>query len=132
MIQDLGEKRGGQSVSMRQWLDAGLKVGVGTDWTLMPPNPWEVLYFFVTRKNRYGEPVGPEQKISRQEALRLATMGNAYITFEENTKGSIEPGKLADFAVLDQDYLTVPEEEIKNITVRLTVVGGKVVYQKGE
>ena len=130
MIQNWGKERGGQSFRTRQWLEAGLKVGVGTDWTLMPPNPFEVLYLLVTRKNRFGELVGPEQKISRQEALRLATIGNAYITFEENTKGSIEIGKLADFAVLDRDYLTVPDEDIKNITAQLTVVGGKVVFEK--
>lgn len=130
MIQDWGEKRGAEANQTRQLLDAGIHVGVGTDWTLMPPNPFEVLYFLVTRKNRYGEPAGLDQRISRREALRLATMGNAYITFEENVKGSIEPGKLADFVVLDRDYLTIPAEEIKDIRVLMTVVGGKVVFQK--
>ncbi|HEV2387629.1 MAG TPA: amidohydrolase [Candidatus Acidoferrales bacterium] len=132
MIQDWGQQRGAESVRTRDWLAAGLKVGVGTDWTLMPPNPFEVLSFLVTRKNRYGELVGPDQRISRQDALRLATMGNAYITFEENTKGSIEVGKLADFAVLDRDYLAIPEDDIKNIKVLRTVVGGKVVFQNGD
>jgi predicted amidohydrolase YtcJ len=128
-----GEDRGANNnVSTRDWLDAGLKVGVGTDWTRMPPRPFEVLYFLVTRKNRFGESAGPRQKVSREEALRLATMGNAYITFEENVKGSIEPGKLADFVVLDRDYLTVPEEEIKSITAQQTVVGGRVVFEKGK
>ena len=130
MIQDWGTERGGQSFRTREWLEAGIKVGVGTDWTLMPPNPFQVLHFLVTRKNRFDELVGPEQKIDRQQALRLATIENAYITFEENIKGSIEPRKLADFVVLEQDYLTIPEDQIKNITVRQTVVGGKVVFDK--
>lgn len=132
MIQDWGVKRGGQGNQTRQLLDAGIRVGVGTDWTLMPPNPFEVLYFLVTRKNRYGEPAGLEQRVTRQEALRLATVDNAYITFEENIKGSIEAGKLADFVVVDRDYMTIPEEQIKDIGVLMTVVGGKVAFEKGQ
>ena len=59
-------------------------------------------------------------------------MDNAYITFEENVKGSIEPGKLADFVVLDRDYMTIPENEIKDIGVLMTAVGGKTVFEKGQ
>jgi predicted amidohydrolase YtcJ len=132
MIENWGKERGEQSSRDRDWLNAGVRTGMGTDWTRMPPNPFEVLYFLVTRKNRFGDLIGPEQKITRQEALRLGTIDNAYITFEENTKGSIEPGKLADFVVLTQDYLTVPNDEIKNIKAQLTVVGGKVVFEKGK
>lgn len=130
MINYWGKERGEESSRDRDWLDAGLHTGMGTDWTLMPPNPFEVLSFLVTRKNRFGELVGPDQRITRQEALRLGTIDNAYITFEEDVKGSIEKGKLADFIVLDRDYLTVPDDEIKNIGVLKTVVGGKVVYAK--
>jgi predicted amidohydrolase YtcJ len=130
MIQDWGKERGEESSRVRDWLDAGVHTGMGTDWTLMPPNPFEVLSFLVTRKNRFGELVGPDQRITRKEALRLGTIDNAYITFEEGVKGSIEPGKLADFIVLDRDYLTVADDDIKNIVVLKTVVGGKVVYEK--
>ncbi len=130
MINYWGKERGEESSRDRDWLDAGLHTGMGTDWTLMPPNPFEVLSFLVTRKNRFGELVGADQRITRQEALRLGTIDNAYITFEEDVKGSIEKGKLADFIVLDRDYLTVPDDEIKNIGVLKTVVGGKVVYAK--
>jgi predicted amidohydrolase YtcJ len=128
-----GESRGStHNVPTREWLDAGVKVGVGTDWTRMPNRPFEVIYFLVTRKNRYGDLVGPQQKVSRQEALRLSTIDNAYITFEENVKGSIENGKLADFVVLDKDYFTVPDEQIKDIKAFMTVVGGKVVFEQGK
>jgi predicted amidohydrolase YtcJ len=132
MIENWGKQRGEQSSRDRDWLDAGVRTGMGTDWTRMPPNPFEALYFLVTRKNRFGVLIGPEQKITRQEALRLGTIDNAYITFEENIKGSIETGKLADFAVLDRDYLTVPDEQIKDIKSQLTVVGGRVVFERGK
>jgi predicted amidohydrolase YtcJ len=128
MVQNWGKERGGSSFRTREWLNAGLKVGAGTDWTLTPPNPFEVLYFLVTRTNRYGDVMGPEQRVSRQEALKLVTIDNAYITFEEDTKGSIEAGKLADFVVLDRDYLAVPDAEIRQIKPEMTVVGGKVVF----
>jgi predicted amidohydrolase YtcJ len=97
----------------------------------MPPNPFEVLYFLVIRTSRYGEVVGSDERISRQDALELVTINNAYITFEERLKGSIEQGKLADFVVLDRDYLSVPESDIKDIKPHMTVVGGKVVFEAG-
>jgi len=74
--------------------------------------------------------MGADQKISREEALRAATLGNAYLTLEEGTKGSIEVGKLADMIVLMEDILTCPEKNIENMQVAMTVVGGKVVYTK--
>ena len=70
----------------------------------------------------------PTQKISRQEALRLATINNAYFTFEEDIKGSLEPGKLADFVILSDDIMTVPEEKILEIKPLATYVGGRKVY----
>ena len=72
--------------------------------------------------------MGADQKITRQEALRLSTMGTAYLTFDERTKGSIEAGKLADFVVLAQDILTIPEKGIEQAKVLMTVVGGKAVF----
>ncbi len=73
-----------------------------------------------------------EQRITRQEALRLFTINNAYLTFEENVKGSLEPGKLADLVVLSDDIMTCPVDKILDLTVLMTMVNGKVVFQHKE
>jgi cytosine/adenosine deaminase-related metal-dependent hydrolase len=78
-----------------------------------------------------GNPLGlpkPDQRISRQAAIRLATINNAWLMFEEQTKGSIEPGKLADLVVLSEDPLTCPEPRLRDARVLLTMVGGRIVY----
>ena len=82
----------------------------------------------MTRRSAAGEVIGPAQKISRADALRIETINNAYLTFEEKIKGSIEAGKLADFVILSQDIMTVPEEQIRAITPLATYVGGKKAY----
>ena len=74
--------------------------------------------------------LGADQKITRQEALRLETINNAYTTFEEGIKGSIEPGKLADLVVLADDIMTVPAKSIESMNVLMTLVGGKIAYQR--
>ena len=74
----------------------------------------------------------PRQKISRQEALRVSTINNAYLTFEETVKGSIEAGKLADFLILSQDILTVPEDKILSIHPLATYVGGRKVFSSND
>ena len=119
---------------MRELLDHGLSVSGGSDW---PPflklpgptnNPFVNIYFYVTRNTLDSGPFGTEQKISRAEALRVETINNAYLTYEENVKGSIEPGKLADFLILSHDILTVPEEQIRSILPLATYVGGRKVF----
>ena len=92
-------------------------------------NPFPVIYFCVTRKNINGKVIFPDQKITREEALRCYTINNARLTFEEEIKGSIETGKLADLAVLSHDILTCPEDQIKDIKALVTIVGGKIVYE---
>jgi hypothetical protein len=87
------------------------------------------MWIAVTRRTVDGSVLNPEQRLDRLEALRMWTLNGAYLTFEEELKGSIEPGKLADLIVISKDYLACPAEEIKDIEVLLTVVGGKVVYQ---
>jgi len=123
-----GEERASKTMRMRDWLDAGLIVGGGSDWTLLPANPFWMIYFWVTRDTRLGGVIGPDQRISREEALRVMTINNAYITFEENIKGSLEPGKLADLVVLSDDILTVPDSQIRDVAAQLTMVGGEIVH----
>jgi len=88
------------------------------------------MYHFVTRETISGGVLGAGQKITRQEALRIGTMGNARLTFEQQIKGSIEPGKLADFVVLDEDILGVDSKRIEQMKVLMTVSGGKTVFTR--
>ena len=99
---------------------------------MVPYPPLWTIYHFVTRDTISGGVLGADQKITREEALRLSTTGNAYLTFEEKIKGSIEAGKLADFVVLSEDILTVPDKQIQETKVLMTVVGGKAVFADGE
>jgi predicted amidohydrolase YtcJ len=81
----------------------------------------------ITRKAWDGKVYAPDQRIDRETALKISTIWGAYYVMKENVLGSLEPGKWADFAVLDKDYLTIPENEIEGIRVRMTVADGKVV-----
>jgi len=117
-------------------LEAGVVVSTGSDHMVIlddkesinPYNPWLAMWSMITRTTERGTVIVPEEAITRKQALRCYTMNNAYASFEETLKGSIEPGKLADMAVIDRDFLTCPEEAIQDIQVNMTVVGGKVVY----
>ncbi len=105
----------------------------GSDWTVAPLNPLLGMYAAVTRRTLDGKnPDGwfPEQKITIKEAIEAYTINNAYAAFEENEKGSISVGKFADFVVLSQDLITIDPTQIENIKVEMTIVGGKIVYQK--
>lgn len=128
----LGHERSDLAVPMRDFLDHHLIVATGSDWPLVTDNPFVPIYFYVTRKTVDGQVVGPSEKINREEALRVSTINEAYMTFEEKIKGSIEAGKLADFVILSQDVLTVPEDEIRLIHPLATYVGGQKVFSSKE
>ena len=130
LVKMWGPQRANWVTPMRAYLDHGLMVSGGTDAPVVPYAPLRVFYHFVTRITIMGGVLGPDQKISRKEALRVQTINNAYTTFEEKLKGSIEPGKLADFVVLPEDVMTMPAKNIESMNVLMTVVGGKIVYQR--
>lgn len=114
----------------RSLLEAGVPLNLCTD--NVPPQPFFTLWAVITRKNRFtGMPldVFRSEKLTREEALRAMTVNGAYLTFEENVKGSIEADKYADLIVIDRDYLTIDDDEIKDINVLMTMVGGKIVHQ---
>jgi predicted amidohydrolase YtcJ len=129
-----GKDRINQLIPMREMLEHKVMVSSGSDfYPYMSNNPFIDFYFYVTRTNGYdGRVIASEQKISREQALRVATVNNAYITFEEDVKGSLEPGKLADFLVLNQDILTVPEAQIRSLHPLATYVGGRKVFSSQE
>jgi predicted amidohydrolase YtcJ len=123
----------------RRMTDAGVMINGGSDhmvkWdantSVNPYNPFLAMWSMITRKTERGAVIVPSEAISRKEALRAYTINNAYASFEESVKGSLEPGKLADMAVLSDDILTCPEDSIKEIRSLMTIVGGKIVYEAG-
>jgi predicted amidohydrolase YtcJ len=133
-IDRLGEKRIKEGAYMWQsLLKTGAKVINGTDVPVEPINPIASFYASVTRQTLKGEPAGgyePEEKMTRAQALRSYTLDAAFGEFEEKSKGSIEPGKLADFTVFSKDIMSIPDNDLLSTEVAMTIVGGKVVYNK--
>lgn len=129
----IGRERCKTTYPFRSFLDKGVQLSFGSDWTVGPLNPIAGIYAAVTRRTIDGaNPNGwfPEQKISVAEAIKAYTLTNAYAVFEEREKGSISPGKLADLVVLSEDILTIDPVRIENVAVDLTLVGGKIVYER--
>jgi predicted amidohydrolase YtcJ len=114
-------------------LQSGARIVNGTDVPVEPLSPIASFYASISRKTLQGLPPGgyePDQKMSREEALRSYTIDAAFGAFEENIKGSIEPGKLADFTVFSDDIMTIPEEDLLSTEIDMTIVGGKVLYER--
>ena len=116
---------------LKSYLEAGVITAIGSDAPITYPDPVNSLYGALNRKDRKtGELTGENQRVAVLDAVRMFTYNGAYVSFEEQIKGSLEPGKLADVVILDQDLLTYPVEQIQDVTVRYTLVDGKVVYTK--
>lgn len=116
----------------RSALDLGITVGGGTDATnVAAQNPWLVIYHMVTGRNNAGVVTNDGQQISRLQALKVYTAGSAYLTGDEEELGTLEEGKLADLAVLSDNYLKVPDERIKKLRSDLTLQGGRIVHASG-
>ena len=128
-----GADTAAQTPPIRRMLEMGIPVGAGTDATRVSSyNPWVSLYWLITGRTVGGTALyAPAQRMSRQEALNLYTRGSAWFSGEEQDKGSIAEGQLADLAVLSADYFSVPEEDIKHLESVLTLVDGKVVHGSG-
>jgi predicted amidohydrolase YtcJ len=122
-----GPVRAAITTPMKMYLDAGLPVSSGTDAPVVPYPPLWTLYHFITRDTITGGVLGADQRVTREQALRMATINNAWLNMEERTKGSIEPNKFADLVILDEDPLTCPPERLRDARVLATIVGGKVV-----
>ena len=126
-----GDARAHAAIPIRKLIDSGLLVGGGTDGPVVPVDPFLSMWWMITRGTLLGYKLGEDQAIGAQEALELYTINNARIMGVEDERGSIEPGKLADLAVLSQDILEVDADEIRNTRALLTMVGGKVVHRDG-
>ena len=111
-------------------MKTGAVVSNGTDTPVEDVDPLACYYATVTRKLASGSTFFPEQKMTREQGLRLYTTQPAYAAFEEHLKGTLTPGKLADVVVLSQDLLSVPDEKLLATRVVTTIVGGKVVYER--
>jgi predicted amidohydrolase YtcJ len=114
----------------RSFIDAGVTVTNGTDVPVEDIDPIASFYSSVVRQDREGNEFFPDQRMTRMEALQSYTINNAYAGFEEELKGSLVPGKLADIAVLDRDIMTIPAAEIPDARVDMTIVGGAVRFER--
>jgi predicted amidohydrolase YtcJ len=133
VILRLGPERAAEGAYVWQKLmQSGAVVGNGTDAPVEDVSPLACFYASVSRKLKDGSVFYPEQRMSREEALRSYTWSNAYAAFEEKLKGSLEPGKLADITVLSRDIMTIPEDQIVATDVVYTIVGGKVAYERSQ
>jgi len=114
---------------MRDLLDAGIHVSLAAD--NVPPTLVVPMWHVIARQTRDGSrALGPDQCLSRTEALECASREGAWLSFEENFKGSIEPGKAADLGILNEDLLTVDEARIPDIVADVTITAGRIVYQR--
>jgi predicted amidohydrolase YtcJ len=129
----IGEARCRNAYMIKSLLEHGAKVSFGTDWTVAPINPLWGIYAAVTRRTLDGKhPDGwiPQEKITVAQALKCYTVNSAYASYEENSKGCLKPGYVADLVVLSDDILKIDPVKIWDVSVDMTMVGGKIVYQK--
>src|SRR6201995_3317506 len=133
-VDQYGAERAKRTPPIRRMLELGVPVGAGTDATRVSSyNPYLSLHWFITGKTVGGLSLySEENRLDREEALKLYTIGSSWFSTEDGKKGALAPGQLADLAVLSADYFSIPEEEIKRLESVLTIVGGKVVYAPEE
>ena len=125
-----GEERAAWTTPVRAYLDNEIPLSLGTDSPVVPYDPWWVLHHFTTRETISSGVVGADQKLSRDEALRAATEGYAYLTFSEDHRGTLTVGKLADLAVTAENYLTCADPCLETMLIDITIVGGRIVWER--
>ncbi|MGH9902266.1 MAG: amidohydrolase, partial [Pyrinomonadaceae bacterium] len=124
-----GAERVRWSYPAKSYFDNGIIVSGGSDVYVTPISPWWGIWAAVVRREmKSGQVLAPEERVTVRQALRMYTLNGAYAGFEEKLKGSLEPGKLADFVVLDRNMLEVNSDELKDVKVVATFVGGQAVY----
>ena len=127
---EIGVARENEIAPLKSIVEAGIPIGLATD--NVPTTLWYPVWQTITRYNMFSDDqIGPDQALTREQALTCATRNGAYLTGEEDIKGTLEISKLADLVILDKDPLSCPENEIKDITADMTIVGGKVVHDTG-
>lgn len=129
-IKSLGYERASRMKPMRTYLDRGIPLAGSSDSPVTDYNPFVGIHAAVNRRTVTGTPLEQDEQISIEDALRMYTLGSAQVTFEEHRKGSVEIDKLADLIVIDRDILALPKETLKDVQVEMTMVEGKIVYQK--
>ena len=128
-VNNWGAPRANQTEPIKTWMERlGIRVSGGTDGGTFPFDQMLLLWMELSRQTEGAGVLGKDQAISRQDAIRFHTINGAYATFDEDSRGSLEPGKLADLIVLSGDLLTVPTDEVRKLKVLMTMVGGKVVH----
>ncbi len=127
-VEYLQEEHAAHNNPLRSPMDHGVFVALSSD--ILPIGPMVGIYAAVTRKGASGAVYAPEERLTMEEAIRGYTRNGAYITFEEDIKGTLEPGKLADMVVLSDDLLTIDPERILDVVVEKTILGGRVVFER--
>ena len=127
----IGHDRASRTYAFRTFLNHGVRLAFGSDWPVAPLNPMLGVYAAVTRATLDGKNPGgwfPEQKLTVAEALQAYTMGSAYAEFQENEKGAISVGKLADMVIVSDDIFTIEPAKIRDVKILKTFVGGKLIW----
>lgn len=131
-MRNYGKDRAYRMFTCKSFLDRGIMTAGSSDCPITFSNPILNMHLAVNRETQTGQIINPEERISVQQALRMFTYNGAYASFDEDKKGSIETGKLADLAVLSQSLLDVSPDRIKEVTVDMTLIDGRIVYEKGD
>ncbi|MDX1495423.1 MAG: amidohydrolase family protein, partial [Longimicrobiales bacterium] len=130
LVEYWGPERAAWTTPLKAYLDAGIPASLGTDSPVVPYDPWWVLHHFTTRGTISAGVLDDDQAVSRMDALRAATAGYAYLVFAEDERGTLAEGKLADLVVTAESYLDCPDPCLETMEVDLTMVGGRVVWER--